>query len=278
MSSALRPSPVDAAREWAERVHADRQQVDTYREEPERTDFYGPIAAAFKADPRRADDPILNALQDLVLPGESWLDIGAGGGRFALGIALRAKEVIAVEPSDGMGNLLRECMTEYNVPNVRIVQSRWPMADAPRADVALIANVGNDVENFGEFLDAMEASAERLCVAVQTSRPPASFAYPFWPAVHGVERVVLPCLPDLLAMLLARGRVFEVRLFPRPPMSYDDPAAATRMLRQQTWVKEGSEKDRRLQEAAKAEMSERGGRWSLNWAPLQIGVVSWAPR
>lgn len=278
MSSALRPSPSEAAAEWAERVRADRAQVEAYREEPERPDFYGPIAANFKADPRRTDDPILSTLQQLVVPGETWLDIGAGGGRFGLGVALRAKEVIAVEPSDGMGNLLRECMVEYEVPNVRIVQSRWPMPDPPRADVALIANVGNDVENFGEFLDAMEASTDRLCVAVQTARPPASFAYPFWPPVHGVERVVLPCLPDLLAMLLARGRLFEVRLFPRPPMSYDDPAVAMRMLRQQTWVKEGSEKDRRLHEAANTAMTERSGRWSLNWAPLQIGVVSWAPR
>ncbi len=279
MPNSLIPSAEEAAAAWAGRVRADRAQVEQYREEPERSDFYAPIAANFKADPRRVNDPVLNALLELVQPGETWLDIGAGGGRLSLPIALKAKEVIALDASKGMLGILRECMAEYTVPNVRVIESRWPAAETPKADVALIANVGNDIEEIGAFLDAMEASATRLCVAIQPSRPPASYAYPFWPRVHGVERIALPSLPELLALLLARGRIFEVRLFPRPAPSYDSFETAQHNLRVQTWVKQGSEKDAELAKAMSEMLGERDGRWSsVDWEPLHVGLVTWAPR
>ena len=227
---------------------------------------------------KRTNDPVLNSLLDLVQPGETWLDIGAGGGRLSLPIALKAEEVIALDASKGMLEVLRECMTEYAVPNVRVVESRWPAVEAPKADVALIANVGNDIEEMGAFLDAMEASAGRLCVAIQPSRPPASYAFPFWPRVHGVERIELPSLPELLALLLARGRIFEVKLFPRAGMSSDSFETAQRMLRVQTWVKAGSEKDAELGRAMGEMLTERDGRWSVDWRPLHQGLVTWAPR
>ena len=79
------------------------------------------------------------------------------------------------------------------------------MADF-EADVALIAHVGYDVEAIGPFVDAMETAAGRLCVAVLMEQVPAAAANPFWPPVHGEERVPLPALPDLLELLEARGR------------------------------------------------------------------------
>ena len=56
------------------------------------------------------------------------------------------------------------------------------------ADVALISHVGYDVEDIGPFLDAMEGSARRLCVAVLLERPPPTPADRLWPLIHGVER------------------------------------------------------------------------------------------
>ena len=96
------------------------------REAPAGADFYAPVAAAFKADPHRTDEPALDVLRSMVQPGETWLDIGAGGGRYALPIALLAREVIAVDPSDGMLAVLRESQDEAHITNVRTVQSRWP--------------------------------------------------------------------------------------------------------------------------------------------------------
>lgn len=279
MSDPLRPSAEEVLAEWARRVCADREQVERYREEPERPDFYAPVAAAFKADPRREDDPVLDALRELVEPGDTWLDIGAGGGRFALPVALLAREVIALDASEAMLGILGEAMAEYGVSNVRPICSRWPMANAPRADVVLIANVGNDIEEIGPFLEAMEASARRLCVMINLARPPASYAWPLWPAIHGVEREPLPAVPEFLSLLLARGRLFEVRLFPRRPMSFEKPEDALPFLRQQLWIREGGEKDRRLRDLLPGMVQPQDGRYMMaRGEPIPVALVTWSPR
>lgn len=280
MHDALHPSTEDALAAWAARVRGNRDQAEAAREAPERPDFYAPVAQAFRADPRRTDDPALNILRTLVRPGESWLDIGAGGGRYALPLALELGkgEVIAVEPSGGMLAVLREGMTEHTIENIRIVESRWPMASAPQADVALIAHVGYDIEDIGPFLDAMEASAARLCVAVLLSRSPAAAAESYWEAVHGQPRVPLPALPEFLALLLARGRLFEVRLSERPPMHYHAPEDALRFLRQQLFIEEGGEKDQLLRRIAHERMTDTGGGYSVTPTPTPLGVVTWQPR
>jgi len=193
-------------RSWSERVRANREQVDRVREVPDGPDFYAPVTSLFRADPRRADEPVLDLIRALVGPGDTWLDIGAGAGRYALPIALLAREVIALDPSTGMLDALRAQMAEFGIPNIRPVQGRWPpdtslavvLGPAPNADVALIAHVGYDIEEIGPFVDAMEGAARRLCVAVLMERQPASVADPFWPPVHGESRVTLPALPEFL--------------------------------------------------------------------------------
>ena len=110
--------------------------------------------------------------------------------------------MIAVEPSASMRNALRTGKAEHGLANLRIVAGAWPAAladlgDPPVADVAFIAHVGYDIEEIGPFLDAMDAAASRMCVAMLTDRSPASVADPFWPEVHGMERIPLPALPKL---------------------------------------------------------------------------------
>jgi SAM-dependent methyltransferase len=258
-------------------VRANREQVDRFREVPNAPDHYAPIASVFRADPRRDDDPVLDILRSLVRPADVWLDIGAGGGRYALPIALLAREVIAVEPSEGMLGVLREGMAEHQVGNVRAIRTRWPAGEPMRADVALISHVGYDVEEIGPFLDAMEAAAERLCVAVLFHRRPTWGADRLWPAVHGVERATLPALPEFLALQIARGRPFEVRLIDQRPTVYDDLDQAIAFARLQTWVEPGGEKDRRLRVALGELLVERDGRYAFSWEPAPLGIVTWRP-
>ena len=131
----------------------------------------------FRADPRRRDEPTLESLRSLVRPSDTVLDVGAGGGRYALPLALGAQEVIAVDPSEGMLRVLREGMAAYEIANIRVVGGRWPaVAAGLAADVVLIAHLGYDVEDIGPFLDAMEAAARRTCVAVLLEQPPPTEA------------------------------------------------------------------------------------------------------
>jgi SAM-dependent methyltransferase len=217
---------------WAERVRANRAQVDLVREVPDH-DFYAPVSSLFVADPHRTGEAALDALVAVAQPADRWLDIGAGAGRYALPLAGRIAEVIAVEPSASMRNALRTGAAEHGIANLRIVGGAWPDALAelgvpPAADVALIAHVAYDIEAIGPFIDAMERAADRLCVAVLTDRSPASVADPFWPIVHGMDRVPLPALPELAELLRARGRQTEIQRVERAPRTFDSFDASRR--------------------------------------------------
>lgn len=278
MPDPLRPVAADTLAAWRDRVRANREQAERLREGGPPRDFYAPVASDFRADPRRTDEPALDLLRSLVRPGEAWLDIGAGGGRYALPLALLAREVVAVEPSEGMQSVLRQGMADHRLSNVRIVPARWPMAAAPTADVALIAHIGYDIEEIDSFLDAMEASARRLCVAVLVTPSPPQPAERFWPPIHGEARVPLPSLTEFLVLLLARGRLFDLRLYEREPLAHVERDAPLGWLYQQLFVAADTAKGRLLALLARDAITERNGRWALSWDPVPLGIVTWRPR
>jgi SAM-dependent methyltransferase len=277
MPNPLRPGRAEAEAQWGALVRANREQVERVRETPEETDFYGPVAESFKADPRREGDDALDALLALVRPGETWLDIGAGAGRFGLPIALRAGKVIAVDGSPGMLAALREVADAHGIANVEAVESRWPTTKRFETDGALMANIGMDIEEIGPFLDAMEASARRLCVAMMPLRQPTRPHDRLWPAVHGMERATLPALAEFLVLLLSRGRRFELTLTERPASGHHSKDEIVAGARRQTWVAPGSAKDRLLTAAIEREARPVDGGWTLEDEPRTVGIVRWAP-
>jgi hypothetical protein len=108
---------------------------------------------------------------------------------------------------------------------------------------------------------------------VLLSQAPPTEADRFWPFIHGVERAALPSLPEFLSLLLARGRLFEVRLVDRSPQSYEQPDQALAWLRQQLWTAPGSPKDALLERLARERLQERDGRFALSWEPVRVGLV-----
>jgi SAM-dependent methyltransferase len=281
------PAPGQGAEEliaaWAAQVRANREQAERVREAPDGGDFYAPVSALFVADPRRSDDPTLDALAEIARPDETWLDIGAGAGRYALPLALRVREVIAVDPSAGMLDALREGMERHGIQNVRPIHARWPMdpgtGAAPGADVALIAHLGYDVEAIGSFVGAMEAAARRLCIAVLAEPAPSAPAGPFWPLVHGERRVELPALGEFLAILRARGRHPTVAFERRQARGFASHAALLAWLRNQLFVVAGSDADGRLvAEMGRRMVAAEDG--SVHLVPeieSRVGVARWSP-
>jgi SAM-dependent methyltransferase len=269
---------------WAERVRANREQVDRVREVPDH-DFYAPVSSLFVADPRRTGEEALEAILRLAAPTDRWLDIGAGAGRYALPLAIEVAEVVAVEPSASMRNALRTGKAEHGLTNLRIVPGVWPevlaeLGDPPVADVSFIAHVGYDIERIGPFLDAMERAASRLCVAMLTDRSPASVADPFWPLVHGMERVPLPALPELAELLRARGRQTEIVRVERAPRTFDSFDGLATFLRRQLWITDDGEKERRFR-AALGQMAREtdDDGWTLATPPVgSIGILTWDPK
>jgi hypothetical protein len=194
--------------------------------------------------------------------------------------------VIALDPSPGMLGVLRDYMRDHGIANIEIVEGRWPPSgwpndrsevDGVRSDVSLMAHVGYDIEHIGPFLDAMEAATLRLCVAVLGESAMTTVATLFWEPIHGEPRVPLPALPELLALLLARGRLPEVRLVDRVPPTFDTWEDLVFMVRRQLWVRPGSDRDRKLEDLLRDRATAREGRWALDWGPTRIGIVTWQP-
>jgi len=283
---ALRPTAEQALATWVERVRADREQVERLRELADPSDYYAPMADRFRADPRRTDDQVVAALSGIARPNDAWLDIGAGGGRYALPMALVTREVVCVEPSEGMRAVLAAGADEHDIGNVAIFEGRWPPAgwmdrgvvEGLHVDVSLMAHVGYDIESIGPFLDAMESVTSRLCVAVMAEGAMTTVASLLWHPVHDEPRAPLPALPELLAVLMARGRLPEVALVDRVAPAFEARDDVLQMARRQLWLRPGSPKDRRLMDLVDELTTERDGGWALDWTTTRIGIVTWEPR
>ena len=274
-----------AAAMWADRVRRNREQVDRFREAPDGADFYSSVSSIFRDDPDRTDDPVLDALRRHARSGETWLDIGAGAGRYALPLARVVRRVIALDPSPSMLDALRQGAREHDIGNVEVVEGRWPeaatgsLASEQPVDVSLIAHVGYDVEAIGPFVAAMERAARRGCVAVLMERSPAQLAEAFWPPIHGERRIALPALPAFVDYLAALGRRPTVEVVESSRRSWSSRDDVERFLQRQTWVEPGSAKDRMLQELIDGWLvATPDGGVELSVAqPMSIGLVIWEP-
>lgn len=272
---------------WAARVRANRDQVDRVREVPDGSDFYAPVTGLFRADPTRTDEPALDALLANVRTGETWLDIGAGAGRYALplarALAPSGGRVIAVDPSSGMLGGLREIAAGHDIANIEVIEASWPppQVDLPRfeADVSLIAHVGYDIEAIGPFVAAMEGATRRRCVAILMERQPSSIADVCWPSVWGEARVSLPALPEFVELLRAMGRDVEVLRIAREPRRFESRETLVGFLRRQLWLADGSAAAGRFRAVLDDVIESSGdGTFGISGQrPLPIGIATWTP-
>jgi hypothetical protein len=271
--------PAEALAEaWGIAVRSEREQTERLPDRPRPEDFYAPVAESFRGTTAPLADPITSHLVDLVEPGEVWTDIGAGGGRYTLPIATKAGKVYAVEPSEGMRNVLTSAMTQNSVTNIEVLDERWPgPTAAPVADVSFISHVGYDIEAIGGFLDQMEAQARRLCVAVLFHIAPTAYFAPLWEAVHDEPRYILPALGPLMALLFARGRAPTVALHDIGPRLFANEDALHTAAQRAVWVRPGSSQDDALAAAIRERAVAIEGGVTISAASRLVAVVTWRP-
>ena len=263
---------------WGAAVRGNREQAERLREQPSGGDHYAPIASVFRADPNRTDDATLEALRELAQPDDVWVDVGAGAGRFALALARSVREVIAIEPSAAMRAEFEALRAEHGIENARALDQRWPTADPPRGDVALISHVGYDIEAIGAFLDTLERAAARECVAVLFAQAPGVLFRELWPAVHGEAQVALPGLDELVALLEARGASLDVRRSQARAWSFDSREEAAAAARRRLWIESDSPKLPALEAALDALLIDNDDGTLATPSTMTQGIVRWRAR
>lgn len=256
-------------------VDADAAQVARVRELEPAGDFYAPIAPRFRAGARPSLE--LPALLAHAQPGDTWLDIGAGGGRFALPLSEHVARVIAVEPSEAMRVVLDEGIRESARANVEVRDLTWPdTAWSDDVDVSFAAHSIYDIRDIVPFLDAMERHSRRRCIAVLADQPRGAHLAGLFEAIHGEPFAPLPGLREFIALLSARGRRFDVTTVDgdsSSTTSLDDAAALARRL---LWLTAGSPREQRMRALIEEWWAAPEG-VLLPPARGFFGIVAWQP-
>ena len=269
---------MSAVETWGEMVRVEHEQSDRMRG-VRPTDHWTQSARQFKADPHRTDDALVERLRSHLQPNDTLLDVGAGGGRLALPLALSCRSATAVEPSPSMCAVLRETAEESGIA-VDVVESDWLNAEVEPADVALCSHVVYVIEDIREFVKKLNSHTRRLVLMVVFQSAPQSQMYRLWEQVHGEPRHPLPSLPHFTPVLDELGIAYEVdELPPNPASGFDSEEEAREKIASRLYVAPGSEADAKLSAVLDDSLQrEDDGIWRIKGSnPLQICIVSWVP-
>ena len=213
------------------------------------------------------------------LSGDSTLiDVGAGGGRLAVPLSAYCDSLMAVEPSEAMNVVLTSSIEERHIENMEVVAATWEEAAVDRCDVVFSSHVLYFAAPIRPFVAKMiEKASERVIVVLAERQPQAPF-YPLWPLVHGEERVPLPAVPELVALLDSWGIDHEVReVTTVETANFATRVAALEGSMSRLRLVPGSRKAKRLEQVLSEVLVEaEGGGLEFEWArPNPVSLVTW---
>jgi hypothetical protein len=198
------------------------------------------------------------------------LDVGAGWGRYAVPLAARVDWVTAVEPSEGMRELLEPA------PNLTVIASAWEDAVAAPADLVICCHVLYGVAEVVPFLDKLEASARERVFVYMRDQPPPLPAEELAAAL-GFARTRMPEFHDLQQVLREMGVEPEVTMlrYPSRP-AYASLQAAVDEARAALGERWHEARGRAFLEARLVPDGE--GRLAWDAGEMVAGVAHWTPR
>ena len=271
---------LSAAERWrgmVEEEHAQSDKARGHRKPPK--DHWAPYATGFASDVRRTGDPMVERLAQEVSPSYTVLDVGAGGGRYSLPLALRCRHVLAVEPSASMASVLRQQASTYGIDNVSVVEATWEQAEVGMADVVICVHVLYTVRDIVSFLRKLEAHARKRVVVALYQEPPQFQVSALWERVHGEKRLRLPSLPELMEVLRELGIPAHQEALPaHPPYTFDTLQQALEQLAGRLFLEPDSPKQKLLEEMLDEFLEKANGAYRIRGAPdLVPNVVWWEP-
>jgi len=245
---------------------------------PEGDPYVGRVES-FRAG-ARTDRNLVDFLAASIGVDSSVLEVGAGAGRLCLPLARSVREVLAVEPSPTMADVLESDAREAGLDNLRVVRGGWQDSAELHADGVFAAHVVYALVEIEAFILRLQAVAQRWCAIVLFGDPPQSRLFDFWPAVFGEPRLPNPALPQLLDVLWSLGIYPDVKMLEVPIWPLGQPQRARNGLRRRLHLVPGSAADIRL-ESAMDELLVDWGEGRLGpreRGPLQLAVVHWTPQ
>jgi hypothetical protein len=170
-----------------------------------KSDAWAGLAGAFKLDPQRPFDALLNTVASYLTPDDTLLDVGGGAGRLCLPLASCCREVVVVDPSAAMGEVFHATAKEAAITNARFIASGWLEADGATGDIALVTHVTYFVPHIAPFIQKLNAATRRRVVVGARSVPPPNQVAPFFRLAHDEGLAPVPGHEELLAVLTEMG-------------------------------------------------------------------------
>lgn len=152
-------------------------------------------------------------------PDSRVLDIGSGPGALAIPISDRVREVVAVEPSDGMMSVLKENIDDLGISNIKCIHKGWEDIDISelggKFDVIIASyslSVPDIRQTFGKIQAVSSGSVHVYWFAGETSWDDQYRA--IWPALHNEEYHSSPKCNIMYNVLYDMGIFPNMSVFP----------------------------------------------------------------
>ena len=175
----------------------------------------GDTAKRFRDDPKRQMDDNYEILAAFVRPDDVFVDAGGGAGRFSLPMSLRCRQVINVDPSQGMGQEFKESAADAGIDNASFVLSDWLDVDGVEGDVVHAAHVTYFVRDIERFVTKLEGAARRRVIITLVSVAGPMLNAKLFKMVYGEEQALVPSYAYLLPALWEMGILPDVRFLPQ---------------------------------------------------------------
>jgi len=209
-----------------------------------------------------AGDPLFQRVQREVTTKTTVLDVGAGTGRFALGLAPQVQRVIAVEPNSTMLSFLQRDAAQQGIHNIDCVNMTWEEAPADlRADVVICSHVLYPIWDVEAFVAKLYAATLHTCYIYMRAVHLDTLTAHLWRHFHGDERCLSPAYIHALDVLYDMGLYADVEIVHMPPsLRFHSIEQATEELTEQLILPDDQETQAELRAMLAAWLVERDGR------------------
>ena len=274
----------EAAERWRDLVEGRIGEMERLREGAGAlgAQFWDKRAKRFAKGPMAtADgDPMLARLRAaLGRKGDStFLDVGSGPGRFALGVAPRAAKVIAVDPSKRMLEILRRRARDAGLANIKTVTGLWQDVHLPArsADVVLSSHVITLVADVVPFIDKLQATARRHVFLYVGGHAADGVLDPFWRHFHGRPRRPGASWVDALSVVREMGIEPDVKVVElRARSRHDSLADAVEAYRDQLVLPETEEATSELTRLLDPWLQRRSDGLYAPFRTQPAAILSW---